>query len=134
MGTRLAGAGAVAIAAAGLLMMTAGVGHAFVGHDHVVVRVGPGWWAPPYPAYYYPAPPYVAVPPPYGPGPVSGNAGTPTTYVERGPNDAAAAPAPMPAPAAGPALARSWYYCASAHAYYPDVGACPEAWVEVPAR
>jgi hypothetical protein len=130
MRTRLAGAGAVAIAAVGLLVMTAGVGHAFVGHDHVVVRVGPGWWAPPYPAYYYPAPPYVAVAPPYGPAPDSREANAPTTYVQRDPND----PASAPAPAAAPAPARSWYYCASAHAYYPDVGACPEAWVEVPAR
>jgi hypothetical protein len=127
MRTSLAGAGAVAIAAAGLLM-TAGAGHAFVGHNHVVVRVGPGWWAPPYPAYYYPAPPYVAVPPPYGAAPSTSDAEGPTTYVQRDPNDSASAPAPAPAPA------RSWYYCASAHAYYPDAGVCPEAWVEVPAR
>src|SRR5689334_7264852 len=123
MPTRLAGAGAVAIAAAGWLIVTAGVAHAFVGHDHVVVRVEPGWWAPPYPAYYYPAPPYVAVRPPYGPGPTAGDADGPPTYVQRDANDLAPVAAPAPPPA------RSWYYCASAHAYYPDVGACPEAWV-----
>jgi len=27
-----------------------------------------------------------------------------------------------------------WYYCPSAQAYYPDVAACPEPWVPVPAR
>ncbi|HEY2386961.1 MAG TPA: hypothetical protein VGK30_08375 [Candidatus Binatia bacterium] len=107
-----------------LTIGSVGAARAFVRHDHVVVRVGPGWWAPPYPAYYYPAPPDVAVPPPYGPGVPSGDAAGPTTYVQREPNGAPAAPAP----------ARSWYYCASAHAYYPDVGACPEAWVEVPTR
>jgi hypothetical protein len=31
------------------------------------------------------------------------------------------------APANGP-----WYYCPSAHAYYPQVPTCQEPWVQVP--
>jgi hypothetical protein len=27
-----------------------------------------------------------------------------------------------------------WYYCSSAHAYYPAVPTCPEPWVKVPPR
>ena len=33
-----------------------------------------------------------------------------------------------------PAPAGYWYYCRSAHAYYPYVPTCPESWVPVPAR
>ena len=31
------------------------------------------------------------------------------------------------------ANAASWYYCDSAHAYYPNVSTCPEQWREIPA-
>ena len=27
-----------------------------------------------------------------------------------------------------------WYYCASAHGYYPTVPNCPEVWIKVPPR
>jgi hypothetical protein len=38
----------------------------------------------------------------------------------------------MTAPAQPPT--QSWYYCASAKAYYPYVPSCPEGWKPVPAQ
>jgi hypothetical protein len=32
-----------------------------------------------------------------------------------------------------PGPAATWYYCASAGAYYPNVSQCPEGWQQVPA-
>jgi hypothetical protein len=51
----------------------------------------------------------------------------PTVYVER---EGAAAEVP-PAPATAPSAQQWWYWCASAHGYYPYVGACPEGWQRV---
>jgi hypothetical protein len=91
------------------------------GHAHVIVGVGPLWWSPLYPyPYGWPYPyPY---PPPYAgyPGQTVVVQQEPPVYVEQ----RAAAPSP----------AAYWYYCPSARAYYPDVQACPEAWITVPPR
>jgi hypothetical protein len=51
----------------------------------------------------------------------------PTVYVER---EGASAEAPV-APAVAPSTQQWWYWCASAHGYYPYVGACPEGWQRV---
>jgi hypothetical protein len=37
-------------------------------------------------------------------------------------------------PAYSAPVSSYWYYCPSAGAYYPDVPACPEPWVPVPAE
>lgn len=70
-----------------------------------------GYYA--YPGYYEPYrgyyPPYVVEPEPAMPAPI--------------------APRYAPAQAAGPV--GSWYYCDSAHGYYPYVAQCPEAWRSV---
>jgi hypothetical protein len=69
------------------------------------------WWGPPF--WFYPRP-YVVVPAPIVvPAPV---VVPPPAYVR-------------PVPAQG-----YWYYCASAKAYYPSVGSCPEEWVKVRPR
>lgn len=86
-------------------------------HGRVVIGIGPFWWGAPYGywPYSYPYPPYY--PPYYYPPPVIVQ--EPPVYIER--------PAP---PAAGP----YWYYCESAHAYYPTAPTCPEPWIRVPPR
>lgn len=40
---------------------------------------------------------------------------------------------PMPA-AERTSSDRSWYFCRSENAYYPEVERCPEAWIPVPPR
>jgi hypothetical protein len=40
--------------------------------------------------------------------------------------------APPPYYVVTPPAASAWYYCQSAHAYYPQVPTCPEPWVQVP--
>lgn len=35
-------------------------------------------------------------------------------------------------PAFAPPVRSYWYYCQSARAYYPNVRACPEQWVQIP--
>jgi len=76
-------------------------------HAHTTVFVGSSFFYGPayYPApYYYPAAPvYVGPPPP------------PPVYIEQGQD-----PATM-----------TWYYCQSAHAYYPYVTECAEDWQQV---
>ena len=75
-------------------------------HSHTHVFVGSSFFYGPafYPApYYYPVPVYAA---PQEPPPV---------YIEQGQD-----PATM-----------AWYYCQSAHAYYPYVTECPEGWQQV---
>ena len=82
----------------------------------VFIGVGPSYrYAPP--PYYIYRPPYYVTPPPvlYSapivlPAPV---------YVT--------SPPPPPTPA-------YWYFCPSYGAYYPEVPACPQAWLPVPAR
>jgi len=74
-------------------------------HSHTRVFVGSSfYYGPFYPApYYYPVPAYAA---PQEPPPV---------YIEQGQD-----PATM-----------AWYYCQSAHAYYPYVTECAEGWQQV---
>jgi len=74
------------------------------GFDFVI---GPWWWGPPGPGYYYPYydPPVVYT----APAPV---------YVQ--PNTAQ-----MPPPA------YNWYFCAQSNAYYPYVSECPGGWQQV---
>jgi len=92
-----------------------GFGHGFGFHGfgfhgpRVVIGVGPAfWWGSTYPGWYYPPPyyryadPSIAAPPPA---------------------DIEQAPPPPPS---------YWYYCQSAGAYYPNVKACPERWVQIP--
>lgn len=105
----------------------------------VYVGVGPGWgwgpywggWGYPYPYYGYPS--YYGAPYgypygyPYGAGAFSGDDPVEVDPpVEEAPplGDGATASSSDPA----------WYYCPSAHGYYPDVPECPEAWVKVPPR
>ncbi|MDD2884435.1 MAG: hypothetical protein PHT48_05265 [Dechloromonas sp.] len=93
-------------------LLALGVGTALAhGRSQVGVYVGPvlGPWGYPSPWFY---PPPVIVVPPVAPPPV---------YIERVPVEAAPAPAPEP----------TWYYCASAEAYYPEVKSCPEPWQPV---
>ena len=74
------------------------------------------WYYPPYPYYYPYSYPYY----PYYGGAVGVPSG-PTTYVERG--DQQAAPE---------ASAQSWwYYCADSKTYYPYVKQCPGGWQKV---
>ena len=68
------------------------------------------WYYPPYP-YYYPYSPY------YG-GTVVVPSG-PTTYVERGDEQAA------------PEAQSWWYYCPESKTYYPYVKQCPGGWQKV---
>lgn len=100
--------------------MVPGEAVAYWGHGPRVY-VGPPWpyyYVYPRPYYYVYERPTVIVPP----EPV---------YVER----PAAAPPPPPPPAPpAPAPTSSWYYCASAKAYYPTVPTCAEPWVKVPPR
>lgn len=72
------------------------------------------WWLAGGLWYFYPSPVY-PYPDPYVPPPVPLVAPAPE------------APPPPPTPTA-------WYYCESAHAYYPYVSACPEGWRSVPAQ
>jgi hypothetical protein len=78
---------------------------------------GPGVWVVPPPVVIAPAPaPVVVAPAPVitTPAPV---------YAEQQPQEQQ------------PAEAESyWYFCPSAHAYYPSVQSCSEAWVKVPPR
>lgn len=77
------------------------------------------WYYPPYPYYYPYSYPYYPYYPYYG-GAVGVPSG-PTTYVERG--DQQAAPE---------ASAQSWwYYCADSKTYYPYVKQCPGGWQKV---
>jgi len=74
-------------------------------HAHTRVFVGSSfYYGPafyPYP-YYYPAPVYVGPP------------AAPPVYIQQDQEPTA-----------------SWYYCQSAHAYYPYVAECPEGWQPV---
>jgi hypothetical protein len=102
---------------AGVVVFSAGPSDAWR-HGGVFIGVGP------YPYWWYP-PPYYAYPPPYYPYPPPVVVEEPPVYVER---------EPAPPPAAPPEPPAYWYYCSSAKAYYPNVPACPEAWMKVPAR
>jgi hypothetical protein len=85
------------------------------------VHFGSAWWRP-YPYWWdYPRPYYVYSPPPVV-------VEQPSVYIQQQPS----VPAPPPPPP--PPAESYWYYCASAKAYYPNVGSCPEAWVKVPPR
>jgi hypothetical protein len=75
----------------------------------VFVGVGPWWWGPAYPYWYYPPPGYYD-----SPSVVVEEA---PVYIER---------SPMTHPEG------YWYYCPSAKAYYPQVPNCQEPWVPVP--
>lgn len=95
-----------------LTLLALGINSALAhGRTRVGVYVGPsfGIWGYPSP-WFYP-PPVVVLPAP-SPQP-------PTVYIERAPVNVQAAPEP------------SWYYCASAEAYYPYVKSCPEPWQPV---
>lgn len=90
-------------------------GHRYGGHyrSHIGLSIGipigwPYWGWYPYPYYYPPYPATVVVP------------SEPPVYVEQ--------------PQAAPQEQGYWYYCASAHAYYPYVRECPVGWQKVPAR
>jgi hypothetical protein len=74
------------------------------------------------PTYRYPPPPFYAYPPPY--------------YVYPAPPVVYSAPIVVPAPTyvVAPPPPAYWYYCPSSQAYYPNVPACPQAWVPVPVR
>ena len=94
-------------------------GHRFHGGTHVFVGVGPWWWGPPYPWWYYDPYWYYGPYSYYGPGPPSVVVEQPPIYIEQG----------NPSTSLG-----DWYYCASAQRYYPAVATCPEAWIRVPPR
>lgn len=73
------------------------------------------WWTAGGAWYFYPAPVY-PYPDPYEPPVIAPNL-PPETYT----------PPPPPTPT-------RWFYCDSAHSYYPYVSACPEGWRSVPAN
>jgi len=119
-----------------------GGGGGWHGHDHfhdhgsVIVGIGPYWggWYP-YPYYY----PYgygygYGYGPGYGYGYDDGGydsggygGGPDVEYSERGYDYQTDLPPPADASA-------YWYYCPSAHGYYPDVRKCSKDWIKVPAR
>jgi hypothetical protein len=95
--------------------------------SHLFIGVGPFWWGPAYwgspywwgPAYFYDPYPYGYYPSPYSAfAPLAVE--QPPIYVQQ-----------QPATTQSPPQA-SWYYCASAKAYYPKIPQCPEAWITVP--
>lgn len=109
---------AILVACAGLALSGQAAAHGRV-HTHVGIGFhfgapywgsywGP-WWGPP--AYYYPAPVYVAPP-------------EPRVYVERSQVEAA----PQQQRASGD----WWYYCEASRSYYPYVKTCPAGWQRVP--
>jgi hypothetical protein len=122
------------------LLVTATPGHAWHGHGgwhrghhpgHHHVHQGFVWYGP---RYYYPRTYYVYSSPP------AVVIEQPPVYVQQPP---AAAPPPPPPPPPPPAATTpsapsahegSWYYCASAKAYYPTAPSCPEPWIKVPPR
>jgi hypothetical protein len=83
--------------------------------DHGGVRIGVGIGIPLWPWYY---PPAYMYPPGYYQTPMV-MAEPPAVYVQQ----------PDPAPAT-PRVG-SWYYCESAHGYYPYVRDCPSGWRQV---
>src|SRR6266852_9516528 len=54
---------AISLLAIALLLVLAMPSYAWRGHTSVFIGVGPVWWGPAYPYWYYP-PPYVYSPPP----------------------------------------------------------------------
>jgi hypothetical protein len=89
--------------------------HRYPGGSYFVPRYRAGVFigAPLFaPFYYYPPPP-----PYYYPAPIM--APTEPIYIEQYPGQT------------GPDPASYWYFCASANAYYPYVGECPEGWQPV---
>ena len=102
----------------------------------MILGVGPYWgpywggWG--YPYYY---PPYGYYPPDYGYGYGDGYddgsgpyPGGDSEYAER-PPDHGGPPADIQT------YSQSyWYYCPSAHGYYPNVKHCSQSWIPVPAR
>lgn len=118
---------AVIVAGAIALVMLAAVPGAAHWRTGGYISVGPYWWGPPswayapywpYSPYWYPPPSYVYPPPPVV-------VEEPLVYIQQPPPQTS-----TPPPPSGP----YWYYCPSAGGYYPDVPACPEAWVRVPPR
>ena len=105
-----------------LLLLTVVPSCAWRGGTRVFVGVGvaPVWWA--YPYWYYPPPPYYVYAPP------TVIVQQPPVYVEQ--------PPALPSPPAGsaPATQQFWYYCQPAGVYYPNVQACADPWIKVPAR
>jgi hypothetical protein len=106
----------ISLMAVAVLLFSAVPSHAWHGRGgfggRFFVGVGPGWWEPPY-AYVYGPPAYVYSPPPF--------------IVEQPPVIVQQQPPPAKALAAS-----SYYYCASARAYYPTVPTCAEDWINVP--
>jgi hypothetical protein len=100
-------------------------GHRHHVHGRVVVGVGPWWWGPAYPYWYYP-PPYYAYPPPYY--------STPNVVIDEPPVYIQGPAAQAPASQAPGTPSGYWYYCPSTQAYYPDVPTCQEPWVQVSPR
>jgi hypothetical protein len=100
--------------------------------SNVIIGVGPYWgpywggWG--YPYYYPYYPPYGSYPPAYY-GQDSPYPDSQSEYVEREPSDGGDAPQPGDS-----SSSRYWYYCPSAHGYYPDVRKCSKNWIKVPAR
>ena len=125
----------VACLSVALLLAAVVPSYAWSGHSHhfrsagarVFVGVGPVWWGPPYPYWYYPPAPIVYAPPPvvYTPPPIVVQ--EPPVYVQQH-----VAPAPPPPPAAS--SESFWYFCPGAKAYYPNVQSCNEPWVRVAPR
>jgi hypothetical protein len=92
------------------------------GGSRVFVTVGPRfWWGPYGYPYYYPYYPYYYAPPVV--------VQEPPVYVQQQVTPTPPASAEPAAPAAG-----YWYYCPSAHEYYPTAPTCSEAWIKVPPR
>ncbi|MBS4099312.1 MAG: hypothetical protein KGZ83_21075 [Sulfuricella sp.] len=100
------GHGGVGVGLAIGLGLGLGLGYPGYGADYYSPRYYPDPYYSP-PSYYY-SPPAVTY---YAPPPV---------YVVQGGNSPQAAPEPA-----------SWYYCASAKAYYPYVNQCAEGWQRV---
>src|SRR5712691_10372817 len=112
----------VAFVSVALLLVAVVPSQAFPHHHfrpvgaRVFVGVGPVWWGPPYPYWYYPPAPVYVVPA--------------SVYVTPAPVVIQESPVyvqPQVAPAPPAAAQESfWYYCSSSKAYYPNVQSCPE--------
>ncbi|HMK61818.1 MAG TPA: hypothetical protein VK452_11840 [Dissulfurispiraceae bacterium] len=95
-----------------LILVVASILPCFAGghfRGGVWVGVGPGWWGPPYPYYYYPYRPYYVEPP---------------VIIER--------ESPV---YVRPNRQRDeqdyWYYCKKPQGYYPYIKRCPSGWLKV---
>ena len=87
------------------------------------------WWVAGGMWYFYPQPAY-PYPDPYQPPVVVVEPSPPPVVVQIAP------PVQAPhqdSPAAVQSTPQFWYYCESAHGYYPYVASCPTGWKTVPA-